>query len=173
MNQTIDRPEQHVNVDRTLASTTLRRDPNSQSSKKKARPKKKPWTKKKARPTKGGKPCSAKPQDNPPNQETDQTPPAADPPPDGTLHVFTDGSSLRNGKVEAFAGVGVYFGPRDPRYVRLHTDFTLINPINLLSKERIRTFTRYTPDKSTRRGNGNHSCIGGRFQAYSCHGLLG
>lgn len=31
--------------------------------------------------------------------------------------VYTDGSSRGNGKVGAMAGVGVYFGPNDPRFV--------------------------------------------------------
>ncbi|KAF1810243.1 ribonuclease H-like protein [Eremomyces bilateralis CBS 781.70] len=33
----------------------------------------------------------------------------------GTLRIFTDGSSLGNGALGAVAGVGVYFGPQDPR----------------------------------------------------------
>lgn len=33
----------------------------------------------------------------------------------GILRIYTDGSSLGNGKAEAFAGVGVYFGPGDQR----------------------------------------------------------
>ena len=32
------------------------------------------------------------------------------------VRVFTDGSSLGNGKSMAAAGFGVYFGPSDPRY---------------------------------------------------------
>ena len=32
------------------------------------------------------------------------------------LQVYTDGSSLGNGKNGARAGLGVYFGPGDPRY---------------------------------------------------------
>jgi len=35
----------------------------------------------------------------------------------GPLVVHTDGGSRGNGKVGAKAGVGVYFGPRDPRFV--------------------------------------------------------
>jgi ribonuclease HI len=35
----------------------------------------------------------------------------------GPIVVYTDGSSLGNGKVGAVAGVGVYFGPNDPRYL--------------------------------------------------------
>jgi ribonuclease HI len=36
--------------------------------------------------------------------------------PPGMLRVYTDGSSLRNGHAGARAGVGVFFGPGDPRY---------------------------------------------------------
>lgn len=36
-----------------------------------------------------------------------------------TVKVYTDGSSLSNGKVGAIAGVGVYFGDGDRRYFRL------------------------------------------------------
>lgn len=35
----------------------------------------------------------------------------------GVLRIHTDGSSLRNGKDGARAGLGVYFGPEDPRQV--------------------------------------------------------
>lgn len=35
----------------------------------------------------------------------------------GTLRIYTDGSSLRNGTPLASAGVGVYFGPGDSRFV--------------------------------------------------------
>lgn len=35
----------------------------------------------------------------------------------GPIVVYTDGSSLGNGRVGAVAGVGVYFGPKDPRNV--------------------------------------------------------
>jgi ribonuclease HI len=36
--------------------------------------------------------------------------------PPSMLRIFTDGSSLRNGTAGARAGVGVYFGPQDPKY---------------------------------------------------------
>lgn len=49
----------------------------------------------------------------------------------GVLEVFTDGSSLSNGKVGAAAGVGVWFGDGDPRFVQAsslswcsYTDYT-------------------------------------------------
>ena len=32
------------------------------------------------------------------------------------LHIYTDGSALKNGTAGAKAGVGVYFGPQDSRY---------------------------------------------------------
>lgn len=35
----------------------------------------------------------------------------------GMLRIYTDGSSLRNGTKLASAGVGVYFGPGDSRFV--------------------------------------------------------
>jgi len=35
----------------------------------------------------------------------------------GPIHVYTDGSSLGNGKVGAIGGVGVYFGPNDARNI--------------------------------------------------------
>ncbi|KAL6705356.1 hypothetical protein ACN47E_007005 [Coniothyrium glycines] len=35
----------------------------------------------------------------------------------GPIVVYTDGSSLGNGRMGAVAGVGVYFGPKDPRNV--------------------------------------------------------
>lgn len=37
--------------------------------------------------------------------------------PPGMLRIYTDGSALGNGKIKAKAGVGVYFGPEDERYV--------------------------------------------------------
>ncbi|KKK12449.1 RNase H domain protein [Aspergillus ochraceoroseus] len=37
--------------------------------------------------------------------------------PPGMLRIYTDGSSLKNGKAHASAGVGVYFGPGDSRNV--------------------------------------------------------
>lgn len=37
--------------------------------------------------------------------------------PHGLVIVYTDGSSLGNGRVGAAAGVGVYFGDNDPRFV--------------------------------------------------------
>lgn len=39
--------------------------------------------------------------------------------PPGMLRIYTDGSSLKNGQALASAGVGVYFGPGDTRFVFL------------------------------------------------------
>ncbi|KAI4206965.1 MAG: hypothetical protein LQ346_000797 [Caloplaca aetnensis] len=41
----------------------------------------------------------------------------AGPAPSGMLRIHTDGSALNNGGAEAYAGVGVYFGPGDKRNV--------------------------------------------------------
>ena len=46
--------------------------------------------------------------------KTKKMPRVQDPP--GMLRIFTDGSSLGNGQLGARAGVGVYFGPQDPKY---------------------------------------------------------
>lgn len=40
--------------------------------------------------------------------------------PPGMLRIYTDGSSLKNGRTQAAAGVGVYFGPGDSRFVYLN-----------------------------------------------------
>ncbi|KIW54375.1 hypothetical protein, variant 1 [Exophiala xenobiotica] len=37
--------------------------------------------------------------------------------PPGMLRIYTDGSSLKNGQAGARAGVGVFFGPQDPKNV--------------------------------------------------------
>ncbi|PYH89752.1 hypothetical protein BO71DRAFT_100318 [Aspergillus ellipticus CBS 707.79] len=39
--------------------------------------------------------------------------------PPGMLRIYTDGSALKNGRALASAGVGVYFGPGDSRFVSL------------------------------------------------------
>lgn len=39
------------------------------------------------------------------------------PPADGVLRIYTDGSSLANGRASSRAGVGVFFGPGDPRNI--------------------------------------------------------
>ena len=46
--------------------------------------------------------------------------------PADSLRIFTDGSALGNGGPNAFAGVGIYFGPDDPRYF-FKLMFTLID----------------------------------------------
>ena len=44
---------------------------------------------------------------------------AIGPSPDAILRIHTDGSSIGNGTEGAIAGVGVYFGPEDRRYVMI------------------------------------------------------
>ena len=45
--------------------------------------------------------------------------------PPSMLRIYTDGSSLRNGQAGARAGVGVYFGPQDPKYASPSTASSL------------------------------------------------
>ena len=52
------------------------------------------------------------------------------------LHIFTDGSSLKNGAVGAKAGVGVYFGPQDSRYA---DHFHLTIDVTVRLKDRVGT----------------------------------
>lgn len=40
--------------------------------------------------------------------------------PGNTIHIYTDGACRANGRKGAVAGVGVYFGPGDKRYVLCH-----------------------------------------------------
>lgn len=44
--------------------------------------------------------------------------------PPGMLKIYTDGSSLKNGQAGARAGVGVFFGPQDPKYEPLKPTVT-------------------------------------------------
>lgn len=67
--------------------------------------------------------------------------------PPSMLRIYTDGSSLKNGQAGARAGVGVFFGPQDPKY-DLHTN---IPPkLRLLQKWSISTSSRDFLDKEQR-----------------------
>lgn len=55
--------------------------------------------------------------EQPPAKKTKKTAGAASSSNRSVLTIYTDGSSRGNGKLGAAAGVGVYFGPSDPRYV--------------------------------------------------------
>ncbi|KAL6236279.1 Caulimovirus viroplasmin-domain-containing protein [Aspergillus navahoensis] len=72
--------------------------------------------------------------------------------PPGMLRIYTDGSSLGNGRVRAMAGVGVYFGPGDSRFVSL-----LMSRVYLLTtpsqQKRLRTSQRQPSNKPTRRAH--------------------
>lgn len=72
---------------------------------------------------------------------------------DGVLRIYTDGSSRGNGKVGALAGVGVYFGKNDPRYVLPHVLFLLAS-LNSYQKSR-RTSAGPAPNKSESRTDGH------------------
>lgn len=48
--------------------------------------------------------------------------------PPGMLRIYTDGSSLRNGQAGARAGVGVFFGPQDPKYELTPASSTTSSP---------------------------------------------
>lgn len=74
-------------------------------------------------------------------RKTKTVPRDSDPP--GMLRIYTDGSSLRNGQVGARAGVGVFFGPQDPKYdITFPTEF----PVYTIDWQ-----ARGAPPKSKRR----------------------
>jgi ribonuclease HI len=77
--------------------------------------------------------------------------------PPGMLRIYTDGSSLRNGRVQAMAGVGVYFGPGDSRFVsfRMSKVYLLTIPSQ---QKRLRTSQRQSSNKSTRRAHSDPTC---------------
>lgn len=50
-------------------------------------------------------------------ERTQHKPHPARPAPEAPIRIYTDGSSLANGRAEAIGGVGVYFGPADPRNI--------------------------------------------------------
>jgi ribonuclease HI len=64
--------------------------------------------------------------------------------PPGMLTIYTDGSSLRNGQAGARAGVGVFFGPGDPRYASTvsspeYHENTLPHPVYVMERSASRT----------------------------------
>ena len=80
----------------------------------------------------------------------------------GMLRIYTDGSSLRHGTALASAGVGVYFGPGDSRFVFLspflaHFKATsvLLTYIGSSQQECFRATKRKPTNKSARRVNRN------------------
>ena len=66
------------------------------------------------------------------------------------IRVHTDGSSLGNGKLGAFAGIGVYFGPGDKRYITRGI-FHMIARTNPFTQwqERVGIFARFPSNQST------------------------
>lgn len=81
----------------------------------------------------------------------------------GPIRVYTDGSSLGNGKTGALAGVGVYFGPSDKRQAfksplftqtcnhNKHTLANQLTPDASYQQEHIRPPPRPPPNEPTRR----------------------
>lgn len=51
---------------------------------------------------------------------------------DDLLEIYTDGSTLANGQNGAVAGVGVFFGDGDPRFVNTLPPFKIEHPMPLL-----------------------------------------
>ena len=72
-------------------------------------------------------------------------------PADGAmLRIYTDGSALGNGQAGAIAGIGVYFGPADPRYVLIAASVDMFCDSSLkLFKELIRSSRWTTSNQST------------------------
>jgi len=64
----------------------------------------------------------------------------------GMLRIYTDGSSLRNGQAGARAGVGVFFGPQDPKY----DTSTSTSQKSKSASRRRKTQRVYTMDWATR-----------------------
>lgn len=64
--------------------------------------------------------------------------------PPGMLRIYTDGSSLANGRAVASAGVGVYFGPGDSRFVStspiLLLQLCLLTDTDYHQQKRLRAF---------------------------------
>ena len=72
--------------------------------------------------------------------------------PSGMLRIYTDGSALKNGSTVAAAGVGVYFGPEDKRFVDVllpWSKFQLTYPL----QKCIRAPQGEPPDEPARRIN--------------------
>ena len=73
------------------------------------------------------------------------------PDPNAPIIVYTDGSSLGNGKLSAVAGVGVYFGPNDTRFVPPSPLIPFHQDITAPSQKRLRAPPRPPPNQPTRR----------------------
>ena len=91
---------------------------------------------------------------------------AVGPTPDSILRIFTDGSSLRNGQVGAFAGVGVYFGPADGRQGSPKERFDV--QLTSAHQEHIRSSPRRSPNQPTRRADRHPQSSGHRAQRSRC-----
>jgi hypothetical protein len=81
----------------------------------------------------------------------------------GIVHIYTDGSSLGNGKSGAAAGLGVFFGASDPRYVSYNVPSLCSVEANIARwQKHFRTSARRAADESTRGTNSNPARFGNR-----------
>jgi ribonuclease HI len=69
-----------------------------------------------------------------------------DPAPGEFLTVYTDGSCRGNGQKGSIAGVGVYFGPQDPRYARSIFNHATCSTANAYPE----TFLSHWPERGRR-----------------------
>jgi ribonuclease HI len=89
--------------------------------------------------------------------------------PPGMLTIYTDGSSLRNGQAGARAGVGVFFGPGDPRYANtvsspVYHEHTLPHPIYVADRPALRTQRDQFPSSLTGRSRNVSEALKGTRQ---------
>lgn len=89
--------------------------------------------------------------------------------PPGMLTIYTDGSSLRNGQDGARAGVGVFFGPGDPRYANTvsspeYRGRTLPHPVYVMDRLALRTQRDQIPSSLTRRSRNVSEALKGTRQ---------
>ncbi len=78
------------------------------------------------------------------------------------IRIYTDGSALGNGGPGAFAGVGVYFGPGDPRYSCGRDSPRRELVTDMLHQERIGSASWRSTNQSTRRAHGDYTSPRGR-----------
>ncbi|KAH0828478.1 hypothetical protein AYO21_00388 [Fonsecaea monophora] len=65
----------------------------------------------------------------------------------GMLRIYTDGSSLKNGQAGARAGVGVFFGPQDPKYANSSCSKSQAKPKSKSKSKSKPKPVRYTASK--------------------------
>lgn len=88
---------------------------------------------------------------------------------DGVLRIYTDGSSRGNGKVGAIAGLGVYFGDGDPRYVDHALGFRLSALLLTLQQKHRRDPPRRATNEPKSRADSHPSSARGGGIETTCH----